>query len=458
MSAQEAPLLLCRICSTWRTIALSMPRLWATLHVPSDYILAKEPRQRAVIEWLQRSAACPISFSVSWLEHWAWGSSSYLPVLKSLGSFSARWRHVELTRLPSHLDLDDGLYSRPLWVNELAQIRAPALESFKYTGILRLLCDLDIFKLPGLRIVTLHSQGRGHLDFVLTMPLVWDQLTHLTLDCELPGRGLFLHDVFVLLARCTRLISFRASFQETVPPTDTRESTLLPFLETFILTDDSLKPPSLLKLIENLSMPQLRRFHVEVEAEPGTTFPLVTLGTMSPLIEELGTMLLSFFINLECLEDENTWDFPAENLTTEPFAETLRSLSSLTKLVVCDNSDESDLPQLSQLLELLTPGANPEGTLCPALQELVIERCGDPDRSKLDAFIQRRMEFARGFRRLEIRNPWSRELLPESQIQSYRSQGLDISVICTEYWCMPAEPPSPWTGLLQDDSESKQVT
>ncbi|KAJ7830516.1 hypothetical protein B0H14DRAFT_2201338, partial [Mycena olivaceomarginata] len=32
MSAQEAPLLLCRICSAWRTIALSTPRLWASLH------------------------------------------------------------------------------------------------------------------------------------------------------------------------------------------------------------------------------------------------------------------------------------------------------------------------------------------------------------------------------------------------------------------------------------------
>ncbi|KAJ7892817.1 hypothetical protein B0H14DRAFT_2177112, partial [Mycena olivaceomarginata] len=32
MSAQEAPLLLGRICSAWRTIALSTPRLWASLH------------------------------------------------------------------------------------------------------------------------------------------------------------------------------------------------------------------------------------------------------------------------------------------------------------------------------------------------------------------------------------------------------------------------------------------
>ncbi|KAF8187088.1 hypothetical protein K438DRAFT_1595847, partial [Mycena galopus ATCC 62051] len=64
MSAQEAPLLLCRICSAWRTIALSVPILWATLHVPAEYIIAKETRKQAIIEWLQRSASCPLSLSL----------------------------------------------------------------------------------------------------------------------------------------------------------------------------------------------------------------------------------------------------------------------------------------------------------------------------------------------------------------------------------------------------------
>ncbi|KAJ6465787.1 hypothetical protein C8R45DRAFT_1022389 [Mycena sanguinolenta] len=33
MSATEAPVLLGRICSGWRTISLSTPRLWASLHI-----------------------------------------------------------------------------------------------------------------------------------------------------------------------------------------------------------------------------------------------------------------------------------------------------------------------------------------------------------------------------------------------------------------------------------------
>ncbi|KAJ7892808.1 hypothetical protein B0H14DRAFT_2685809, partial [Mycena olivaceomarginata] len=40
MSAQEAPLLLGRICSTWRSIVLTTPRLWASLHASFEYIVA----------------------------------------------------------------------------------------------------------------------------------------------------------------------------------------------------------------------------------------------------------------------------------------------------------------------------------------------------------------------------------------------------------------------------------
>ncbi|KAJ6594642.1 hypothetical protein B0H19DRAFT_918190, partial [Mycena capillaripes] len=65
MSAQESPLLLCRICSTWRAIALSTPRLWASLHVPFGFVISKEPlRTPAVAQWLERSAACRISLSL----------------------------------------------------------------------------------------------------------------------------------------------------------------------------------------------------------------------------------------------------------------------------------------------------------------------------------------------------------------------------------------------------------
>src|SRR5437899_3140675 len=34
LCATEAPMLLTRICGTWRSVALSSPRIWARLHIP----------------------------------------------------------------------------------------------------------------------------------------------------------------------------------------------------------------------------------------------------------------------------------------------------------------------------------------------------------------------------------------------------------------------------------------
>jgi len=39
------------------TIALSTPRLWASLHLPLNFILSKPPRVPAVAQWLQLSGA-----------------------------------------------------------------------------------------------------------------------------------------------------------------------------------------------------------------------------------------------------------------------------------------------------------------------------------------------------------------------------------------------------------------
>ncbi|KAJ6451469.1 hypothetical protein C8R47DRAFT_998467 [Mycena vitilis] len=114
---EEAPLLLCQICSAWRMIALSTPMLWASmrLNLPSRSDIAAS----AVVQlWLQRSAASPISFSLEEL----WTRAAIDPTFIELSKSSERWRHVELAPLSS------------LYAGALAEVRAPTLNSFKYTG------------------------------------------------------------------------------------------------------------------------------------------------------------------------------------------------------------------------------------------------------------------------------------------------------------------------------------
>ncbi|KAJ7231719.1 hypothetical protein B0H12DRAFT_1146253 [Mycena haematopus] len=117
MSAQEALLLLCRICSAWRTIALSTTRLWASLHAPFKFILNKEPRIPAVAQWLQRSAACPISISVAanvWADP-AESRSSRDALTRVLTAVADRWCHAEI----------DGMSLE--MADELSEIKCPLL-------------------------------------------------------------------------------------------------------------------------------------------------------------------------------------------------------------------------------------------------------------------------------------------------------------------------------------------
>ncbi|KIM41989.1 hypothetical protein M413DRAFT_71267, partial [Hebeloma cylindrosporum] len=130
LSAKEAPMLLTRVCSLWRSVALSSPRIWTRLHIPlpgdprisSTYgklrdqaldvrrqIFSKTMRLRcqAVKEWLGRSGSCPLSLSISY----PFGYISNRdgpeingeeddevadPLFQVILPFASRWGHLDL--------------------------------------------------------------------------------------------------------------------------------------------------------------------------------------------------------------------------------------------------------------------------------------------------------------------------------------------------------------------------
>ncbi|KAJ6485530.1 hypothetical protein C8R45DRAFT_996919 [Mycena sanguinolenta] len=424
MSAQEAPLLLCRICSAWRTIALSTPRLWASLHVPFHFILAKEPRIPALAHWLQRSAACPISFSVyeGWVDP-AEGISKAAgraTLIRSLCAISDRWRHVEFDEMVSQA------------THEFTKITsAPLLESFKFNGWISALNQLTFFQVPSLRTLTLHLEDVGQLtEFLFSMPTIWDRLQHLTISSV---AGFSAANVTVLLGRCPELISIHVSpiIDSDVDPFSSES--ILPFLDSFDTSSVSyITPRSLSYLVSHMSMPQLRRFSVRAmtcQHEPQDSFSLATLGQKSPLIEDL-TICVGY-------------------LTSQSLPETLQSFPSLTKLLVFDGYSWETAGfqscSFSQLLNVLSDTA-----VCPILQELVVRDWDSPDsQSGLNAFLKKRMESPHPLQRLEISGKsWASEvpdLISETEIQFYGSQGLVISLLYDKSWRA-----SPWTGLIMD--------
>ena len=76
MSASEAPILLTQICRDWRSIALSIPRLWSRLYIlilrnvrqyrpeALDGERRMKARTEEVQRWLRFSAACPLGITL----------------------------------------------------------------------------------------------------------------------------------------------------------------------------------------------------------------------------------------------------------------------------------------------------------------------------------------------------------------------------------------------------------
>ncbi|KAF7376627.1 F-box domain-containing protein [Mycena sanguinolenta] len=120
MSAQEAPVLLGRICSAWRAISLSTPQLWSRVHIveptPSNSVTSEgysakvAQRLEAADAWLRRSGTCPLSISLeSKLSPGAspfMGSTTVIqphassPFLNVLLPFASRWQHMDLVLPP----------------------------------------------------------------------------------------------------------------------------------------------------------------------------------------------------------------------------------------------------------------------------------------------------------------------------------------------------------------------
>lgn len=125
-------MVLTRVCSSWRSLAIAFPRLWARIHIPFLHILTREALQseeedyitltfgpsipsyqmidvlrlrcQGIREWLSRSGECPLAISISY--EWdfadnrpviAWSDETTTTFLaETIMPFASRCRELEL--------------------------------------------------------------------------------------------------------------------------------------------------------------------------------------------------------------------------------------------------------------------------------------------------------------------------------------------------------------------------
>ncbi|PPQ80487.1 hypothetical protein CVT25_001753 [Psilocybe cyanescens] len=248
MAETEAPVLLTRICSLWRSIVLCSPPLWARLHIvfsdqdllPDDdkpilgrnatkvpklpktlvtHILRR--RCEAVDEWLHRSGICPLSISVFYTSHLLWpsdvnsnispgSSETTIQLLGILSSTSNRWQHVEFNMPYEVYNVFEDQF-RDSDLGMLTTLRVSFVQPPPFATI----------KIP-------KARNLKRIMFNLRLPDIggfvanW-KLTYISLHVALP-----VSDTVRLLRNCPELVQFKVIISESmIDPNQVPESLFL---------------------------------------------------------------------------------------------------------------------------------------------------------------------------------------------------------------------------------------
>ncbi|KAF7376633.1 hypothetical protein MSAN_00080100 [Mycena sanguinolenta] len=406
MCAAEAPVILGRICSSWRAISFGTPKLWSRLHVVHPYSAnsvlhkAKVAQRLEVADaWLKRSGNCPLSISLEGAIVHQNFIAEQDQFLKLFIPHASRWQNIYLS-IPSavletlsHLTENDV----PLLEGMKLALSSQHDDSLAWTSS-------GIFHAPNL---SRFSISRSIIT-ASSLPLRWVQLTDLDLMGPPLGAG---HP---------QMSSFFGP-QET-PPRDL----IIELLFLHILDLMCFGAPLLIseQFLSHLSLPKLRDFKLDGLEDPQDSAASADL-------------LVSFLAASTCLE---TISIGSGTFSKSSLTNVLRGLPPTVCRLIIESRGRYSSARVALDDDIL---ATLEGsTLCPALQVLVVSSasCEMSDEALLRFIISRMPTL----RRVDI--AFNREMqvdiLPE--LQSFLENGLQISLAYT----MPPPPNfSPWMGL-----------
>ncbi|KAJ7031537.1 hypothetical protein C8F04DRAFT_960204 [Mycena alexandri] len=448
MSAVEAPVLLGRICSSWRTVSLSTPRLWARLHIAEP----ERPRQAPIYQekyaqrlaitkaWLERSGRCPLSISLHGSDlHRPGVSDTVNRFLDLVLSYASRWQHISVTASSSALDTVFNLTEhdvpmlKTLEMRENNQQDVPMLKTLEIHQHLMANSDLKSFGVlrgPKISSVTL----TGNNGDLLHLPLRWESLTHLSItghwhQWDQPAPALDINAALWMFSHCPSLRACQLLISEgnnPLPPQESRHSIIdLPSLLSLdIICLSELVFES--GLFTRLSLPELRSFKFS--------------SNSSNYFQEVAFPFLLTSSHLESL------DMEVQMFSPQSLVDLLHTVPSTIQLRLHGRFDGRPDPLNDDVLIALTPSSDRPSLGCPILQELHITCCMNVSGEALHRFIVARMTAqATTLRCVNIQFGRAKELDIQSEIQPFLDAGLEVSTRYNETRSIEF---SPWRGLL----------
>ncbi|KAJ7723677.1 hypothetical protein B0H16DRAFT_1737121 [Mycena metata] len=390
MSATEAPVLLGRICSSWRNISLSTPCLWSRLHlahpilklnpsVPLSAVFTNKVAQRLEIAktWLGRSGQCPLAISSLWIvrgsiEH---PENTTNLLIDTLLPFSSRWEHISFVTAASILPK----------LSHLTEADVPVWKSFKFRQADA--HEEDSPQWNSLRLLrgrTLSCFGiiaKGVM--ALEMPLRWNNLTGLEIEESFDLDSMTAERALDVLSRCPKLRTCRLQvvYRPGAAITEWR-IVECPFLHTFVLQSPMCSrtslPSAIQQFSDRLSFPHLRHLKLcgKQDDGPAADISYYSFLAAAPHLESVD-------LNMDLCTKAALKDFL---LALPP---TLRRFR-ISKAVYAHPRHSFD----DDLLPTFT-------SACPGLQELEIHDCPSMSDVVLINFIKSNM-VAGALRRLVI--------------------------------------------------------
>ncbi|KAJ7922347.1 hypothetical protein B0H13DRAFT_2267580 [Mycena leptocephala] len=402
ISSQEAPLLLCQICQSWRSIALATPRLWAAIHiVVPDQSRLQQLADRVSI-WFERT--CNPNHHIS-------------PLYSTLAALSQRWKSLEIP-LP-----EEG---SPLL--SVTSENAPLLETVKIDERRgdRSLAPPDCTSLLFLGTLGLRSLMVPASPTCHEIPVSWKSLTHLKIT---PSRSHLTRAVALAILRqstalqsCEFGIAGRGG-DEFVPG----EHFSLPHLSHLAVV----KYGAFLldHLFGNVTLPNLRSLHYKNTSGSGET-NLIPVLPATPSLEWFkihvsglrSDSLLDVLSRMPALKILTIWEEPCTTTTDTWF-----------------------LPRDGHFLEHLTPSHGP-GSVCPRLETIELYNFSAVSDETLLQFVRSRTEpqpqNVAHLSRVVARLGRPMEFDLHSRLQDAVAGGLAISLI----YAMPPFTYSPLEG------------
>ncbi|KAJ7762482.1 hypothetical protein B0H16DRAFT_1368650 [Mycena metata] len=441
MSASEAPVLLGRICSSWRAISLSTPRLWSSLHIVDpaphgDPIGASAVADRVTLRlattkmWLARSGHCPLSISLKvGFEH----SDDEQPLvtrspfLQLLVQFAPRWQHIHLVTPPAVLEQ----------IRHLTDADVPMLESVTLDATFTMEDDLNaplewesLGMLRGARISSFSFPGSHFVPEHL--PLKWHQLTTLSMlgswRTWLPV-GLESEAILRALSQCPRLQCCTLIVNDEIVSEIQSEHPVveLAFLNTLEVHCAGNVNQAILFLLPRLSVPMLHKFVLRGHANKPSHHSLAPLVSVWTLLQD--------------------FDIQHNIFSKADLLETLRSLPCTIKRLVLGQAHETSVLPASlddDVLRLLTPSSDSPALCCPGLRTLLIRHgCLISDAALL-RLITARTEADTALRRVLVAFTRRMTLDLDAYLTPFMNNGLELSIVYYLGWLTDT---SPWRGL-----------